>query len=308
MNLDQIATQLTEMGVTDFWGNMFKFLANEAGYSGDHVVEFEKLSDSVAVSFGECQGEVDAQRVVIEALNQVLSINTYTDGTVFIVPITVLTLKKPSQQTKPKKTVRHTPAALIWDKLKSAGLCNEAVLFIVKALHGTLGLKSPTDERQVTIINRKDSFEIIYSHNGKPVVCDAPADFSIRLPDGTVVNGNAGVESAYYTVGKKKELTKEELLEKHARNFGIAIHTDKGSCAIPHGCITTDLGDEGIKLVVSVNTEFYFKDGVLHSSKGPAYTAFNDDKYYFVDGKTYSEEEFNNRILANQGSWKDIGA
>ncbi len=100
MNLEQIATQLTEMGVTDFWGSMFMHLANEAGYSGDHDVKFEKLSDSIAVSFGECQCEMDTQRVVIEALNQDLSINTYTDGAVFLVPVTVTTLKKPTQRTK----------------------------------------------------------------------------------------------------------------------------------------------------------------------------------------------------------------
>lgn len=100
MNLEQIATELTEMGVTDFWGSMFMHLANEAGYSGDHDVKFEKLSDSIAVSFGECQCEMDTQRVVIEALNQDLSINTYTDGAVFLVPVTVTTLKKPTQRTK----------------------------------------------------------------------------------------------------------------------------------------------------------------------------------------------------------------
>lgn len=100
MNLEQVATELTEMGVTDFWAGMLRYLANEAGYSGEHDVKFEKLSDSVAVTFGECQGEMDAQRVVIEALNQDLSINTYTDGAVFLVPVTVTTLKKPTQQTK----------------------------------------------------------------------------------------------------------------------------------------------------------------------------------------------------------------
>lgn len=103
MNLEQIATELTEMGVTDFWASMLRYLANEAGYSGEHDVKFEKLSDSVAVTFGECQGEMDAQRVVIEALNQYLSINTYTDGAVFLVPVTVTTLKKPTQQMKTRE-------------------------------------------------------------------------------------------------------------------------------------------------------------------------------------------------------------
>ena len=104
MNLEQIATELTEMGVTDFWAGMFIYLANEVGYSGEHDVKFEKLSDSIAVSFGECQGEMVTQRVVIEALNQDISINTYTDGAVFLVPVTVTTLKKPTQQTKTRES------------------------------------------------------------------------------------------------------------------------------------------------------------------------------------------------------------
>lgn len=193
---------------------------------------------------------------------------------------------------KPEKKRSPTPAALVWDKLNRAGLTNEAVLFIVKSLYGTLGLKTPTDERQVMIIERKDSFEIIYSHNDNVVVCCPGADFSVTLADGTVVDGNSGIESAYYVVGKKKELTEDGLLKKHVGSFKLTLSTPKGHAELPYNLSIEDRGEGGIKLTLLCNLEFYFKDGEFHNLEGPAYTAFDGRKNYIVNGKPVSEEEF----------------
>lgn len=201
---------------------------------------------------------------------------------------------------KPEKKRSPTPGALIWDKLNRAGLSNEAVLFIVKVLYGTLGLKTPTDERQVMIIERKDSFEIIYSHNDSVVVRCPGSDFSATLADGTVVDGNSGIESAYYVVGKKKELTEDGLLKKHVGSFKLTLSTPKGHAELPYNHSIEDRGEEGIKLTLLCNLEFYFKDGEFHNLEGPAYTAFDGRKNYIINGKPVSEEGF--KQLTNRRS------
>jgi hypothetical protein len=216
-------------------------------------------------------------------------------------------INQKEDEMKSKEVQQPSLAELVRDNLMCAGIPHEAVVYIVKALWHTAELKSPTDQHQVTILNRRKIYEVVYSRDGAAVTCDAGDDFIFTLSDGTQMVGSVSTDSAHYIVKKKKKLSKEELLQKHARDFKVIVSTDEGECDVPFNFAVTDLGNEGIKLVVLANMEFLFKEGYLHSTSGPAYTSFNGTKYHYINGQPLTEEEFNNRILAGQGTWESIG-
>ena len=314
MNLEQIATELTEMGVTDFWGSMFMHLANEAGYSGDHDVKFEKLSDSIAVSFGECQGEMDTQRVVIEALNQDLSINTYTDGAVFLVPVTVTTLKKPTQQTKTQKEAEmYIPKTTIQilkpiyrDRLEKAGLSEEAIRVILDEVFHGKALKAPKEDSSFVILSGKDVLHIYYSHNNKAIgMANIEATKSTQAGD--VIDYSVGIEDATFIVDTSN--TQEKLIHRHLGVPKLKLSFSDGSeIDVPFDIKRDYVGKEGVIVTVSCLAYLRLQHKKLHHESSPAVIDATERQApkYFLNGVEHTEEEFKRRTVPGASTWSDI--
>jgi hypothetical protein len=197
---------------------------------------------------------------------------------------------------------------LLPNRLMSAGLTSASCDFIIGALFNTVGLTPPTDHRQVIVLNKNDTLEVAYSNNGKAVFVDDDYCGWATLSDGTVIKGNFGTQDAYFVIQKKKELTKKELFEKHVGSLDLRVATPKGSCVLPYVFDISDTGCDGVKLTVKASLEFFFKDGVLHNSEGPAYTSFGGEETYYLDGRAVTKEAVDNRMKANKGTWKDADA
>lgn len=88
LDLGSIATKATEMGVTDFWGNLVMLIAEEKGYGkGPQKVVFKRYPDSLLVAIGDFTDTADPDVKMFKVLGREMSYTTFNEGIVFSIPI-----------------------------------------------------------------------------------------------------------------------------------------------------------------------------------------------------------------------------
>lgn len=88
LDLDSIATKVTEMGATPFWSDLFRLIATEKGFgNGPQKVVFANYPDSVVVGMGEfADDDYEPEVKRFKALDREMTYTTFGEGIVFEIP------------------------------------------------------------------------------------------------------------------------------------------------------------------------------------------------------------------------------
>lgn len=208
LDLDSIATKATEMGVSDFWGNLLILIAAEKGYdNGPQKVVFKRHTGSLLVAIGDFTKTDDFDVKTFKVLDREMSYTTFNDGVVFDIPIesevqdnsertqaAILNSKKETTQPQKETSVteenkeqgeatKHGPALTVEEItgiLIDLGVSENDVKESFFHLPTKLAIgKLPN----VTIHRVDDKITLTYGNTEKATLLDKAAAQDARLPD-----------------------------------------------------------------------------------------------------------------------------
>lgn len=208
LDLDSIATIATEMGISDFSGNLLILIAAEKGYdNGPQKVVFKRHTGSLLVAIGDFTKTDDFDVKTFKVLDREMSYTTFNDGVVFDIPIesevqdnsermraAILNSKK--ETTQPQKetsateenkdqgeATKHGPALTVEEItgiLIDLGVSENDVKESFVHLPTKLAIgKLPN----VTIHRVDDKITLTYGNTEKATLLDKAAAQDARLPD-----------------------------------------------------------------------------------------------------------------------------
>ena len=302
--LGDIANQITELNISDFWANMFMYFASNGGYSeGIPNPRITNTQHEVCVAFGETKGYIPSVPEKLEAFGQKMEwkINEY--GGIFYIPC----------ETEQKEIMKVTTEDFIKknysERLKRARLSDEAVQVIVDKLFNSAGLKKPTAQSSLIATTGDKVVNVFYSHDTKPVTI-TPTEGSVLTSICEDVSFSVGTEDAFFVVDTTNVKTFEEkMIHQHLGVPKVKLELSSGySVGLPFKKTYESVTRDHVLVRITCDTLVSVSAKALENLSGPALTDLQETQAdrYFIRGNELTEEVFHKRAALGAGSWTDI--
>lgn len=297
LDLDSIATKVTEMGATPFWGSLLILIATEKGFgNGPQKVKLIKLDNDIFVVVGDCEQGKELDINYFNAFERKMSYVSYRSGVAFVIP-----------NDNEKETDVNNAIKLVYNqRLKCAGLSDEVAAMILDKLFNSAELNKPNVLSGFVVTKSDKTINVVYGHGIEPVA-STHTEGSIRTTEGDDVAYRIGRESAFFIVDNAN--SEEALIKKHCGTVELTVKLGGNHPQHLPFTVKAQKHRDGIRVKLDASLEFYLKDGgKLHNSDGPAYTPADRsiEPSYYLNGFKFSKAEYDTRTIPGSSTWDDI--